>query len=151
MARATNFLYAMLIATAIVAVMFTFMSYGVTTYDVTMPDKYNSTLQTMKNLTAVSSSVEDIKTKALNENSEQKSFVEQVYDKIGEWFERGLNTVKLIPNMLNMFDEMANSGLESTSNIFGIAAGPFKVLVIALMTVFVIVGVFLSAVINREL
>jgi len=150
MAKASDFMYGMILSIGILAVITIFLSQLFTNYAVTIPAEHNKTLTLMSNISSVNVYVEEQKEQALSETEKEKTLLGNVLDILGFWFERGVKTLKLIPNILGLFSSIASAGINSASSILGIAAGPLKFIVISMATVFLIIGVIISAFLKKD-
>lgn len=134
MAELSKIVYAMIAIVAVFAILFTWQSNLIVSYNKELPNEYNETFQLMSNMKNISDQVGDYKELALSESNEDASPFSQFVDIIGKYFERGVKIIQLVPNMLNLIDTMLQSILGSNVNLLGIAVTPLNFLVIIGLT-----------------
>jgi len=150
MAKASDFMYGMIISIGIISVLAIFLSQLFTNYAVVVPAEHNKTLTLMGNISSVNVYVEEQKEQALSETEKEKTLIGEVLDILGFWFERGVKTLKLIPDILMLFEGIIGAGISSSSSVLGIAAPVLKFMIVSMATVFIVIGVLISAFLKKD-
>jgi len=150
MAKISNFMVAMIFSMGVFTIMSIFLGNMLSNYAIVVPSEYNKTWQRYQNTTAIDNYIETQKKGTLQEEGETKTIIDQAADILGLWFERGYKTLKAIPSILGLFEELVSAGLESISSILGIAYKPLQFMIIGSITVLIVIGILLSTLVKRE-
>lgn len=150
MVKASTFMYSIIIIVTVFAVLGGFISSLSLNYNVNIPAQDNKTLNILKNMTAVNVYIHNQTNTGLSEDKTPKTWIGEALDILGLWFERGLATIKLIPNVLTFFEAMFSAAIESSSGLLGTAYQPLKFMVIGLVTVAIIMGVIVSTLLKKD-
>lgn len=150
MAKASDFMYGMIISIGIISVLTIFLSQLFTNYSISVPAEHNDTLNLMSDISSINDYVEEQKEQALSETEKDKTLLGEALDIIGFWFERGVKTLKLIPDILTLFETIINAGINSVSGLLGITTAALRFMAVSIVTVFIILGVIISALLKKD-
>lgn len=148
MSKLSYLTYGLVISVAVLMIFVTFNSNLLVNSNIPISSADNNTMRILTNMKNITDSANTIKGKTLDEQQDKSFFEQAYYDLIGKYFERGLAVAKLIPNMLNLFDNMLVS-IFGRITILGIALSPLSFL-LTMLLVFAIIFAILSIVLGRD-
>lgn len=147
MPKLTTFMYGMIISIAVFTVLFSVGSKLIVNYNVPIPAQHNATFVAMTNMTAINEQTADLKAKALKEDVNKTTGffgqLEERFDILGLYFQRGYKTAQIIPRTTNIFFTMVDAILDSNLNLFGIATVSLRFMIMNLVLV-AIIGVIIA-------
>lgn len=151
MAKASKLMYGIIIMLTVMGVLTIFLGQFFVNYGVTIPAAQNETLNLLADSTAIDVYIEEQKQEALSEDEPPSTLLGEALDILGFWFQRGIQTLKLIPKVLTLAETLTTSAITSASGSLGISAIPLRNMIIALLTVFIILGVIVSALLKKDI
>lgn len=149
--KASRFMFGVIISITILAIMGSFVSTMVINYDKELPDKFNSSLQTMKETDQISSELSVQKEKTLNEDaSTEGDDGGGFFDIVGFWLSNGIRAVKSTKTSFSLFSSMMTDGLDASSEALGIAYEPLRFMIASLLII-AITFIIMSALIKKDI
>lgn len=142
MAKLTTFLMGLIVISMLAAGITFFMADVSTSYSKTFD---NSSLLTYNQLENLSSSAQSLEMSVKNDEKDRSG----IADLLGDFFNKGYETMKLVGKSWSIFDTMLNNGLDEVPA--GRMTNILKTGLVSMVLIFIFLGVIISAVVGRDL
>jgi hypothetical protein len=112
MGEAKNLMYSLVITLGLMGIFGFFIVNTLISNNTELPDQYNKTLTLLSNTTGIDAQIQTQKDRTFGSTNTTTSTY-SLFDILGFWFQEGWSVIKLIPQSLNIFGSLMDSGMAS--------------------------------------